>query len=176
MGEQDEVLEIVNEDNVIIGRATRAEVYTKGLYHRAVSIVVLNSERMMLLQQRSSAKRIFPLFWDLSASEHLKPGESYEEGAKRGLEEELGIKGVPVRRIRESHISLNEYGGRKDYEFAELYLAVADEPISIDRQEVAQAGFYPLSHISQLEAKGLLTPWFQDEWNWMKNNPTVLRT
>ena len=48
-----EVFEVVDEANTVIGRALRSEVHRLGLLHRAVHVLVFNSESELLLQQRS---------------------------------------------------------------------------------------------------------------------------
>ena len=40
---------------------------------------------------RSPKKTVCPSAWDLSCAEHLMSGETYREGAARGLKEELGL-------------------------------------------------------------------------------------
>ncbi len=42
---------------------------------------------MKYLQKRSSHKLLEANCWDLSCAEHIVVGESYLEGAKRGLKE-----------------------------------------------------------------------------------------
>lgn len=86
-----EQLEVVSERNEVVGTAARRDIHTQGLLHRAAYCWVLDSSRQVLLQQRSHGKRIGPGLWDVSLAEHLDPGESYEEAARRGLHEELSI-------------------------------------------------------------------------------------
>ena len=49
----DEVFEIVNDSNVVIGLEKRAVVHAKGLQHRAVYCLVFNTDGQLLLQRRS---------------------------------------------------------------------------------------------------------------------------
>ena len=91
MNELDEILEVVDEKNKVIGKATRGECYKKGLLHRAVNIFIFNSQGEVFLHQRSEKKLKYPGFWDLSCSEHVRVRESFENAATRGLREELGI-------------------------------------------------------------------------------------
>lgn len=98
---------MVNESNQIIGQATRQKCYQEGLLHRAVNVFIFNSRGEVFLQQRSSNKLNFPLCWDISASEHVQSGESFDSAAHRGLKEELGIETtldliLPVHRIDSS--------------------------------------------------------------------------
>ncbi|DBA93406.1 TPA: hypothetical protein ACH3X2_003676 [Trebouxia sp. C0005] len=86
-----ELLEVVNDNNQVIGLEQRGVIHSEGLRHRAVYCLVFDSKRRLLLQQRSPRKQIGPGQWDLSVAEHLLPGETYLQAAARGLDEELGI-------------------------------------------------------------------------------------
>ncbi|MEW6139923.1 MAG: NUDIX domain-containing protein [Thermodesulfobacteriota bacterium] len=87
----DEILEIVTLDDRVVGRATRAEIHAKGLFHRAVHIFVFNRAGDLYVQRRSPEKDRHPSKLDSSAAGHVDPGESYEQAALRELDEELGI-------------------------------------------------------------------------------------
>lgn len=91
---QDEYLDIVDENDNVIGKDTRENIYTKGLEHdvRVINIFVFNSEGKLLLPKKSIKSRFFPGCFDFSCGEHVTSGEDYYQAAKRGLEEELGIK------------------------------------------------------------------------------------
>ena len=72
----EEVFDICDKDNVVIGREKRIEVHRKGLLHRAVHVLVYDEDKKkLLLQKRAEKKRINPSKWDLSVGEHLQPGE-----------------------------------------------------------------------------------------------------
>lgn len=49
----DELFEIVNEDNNVVGIQTRADVHARGLRHRAVYCLVFDIQGQLLLQRRS---------------------------------------------------------------------------------------------------------------------------
>mgnify|MGYP000985353457 CR=1 FL=1 len=88
----DEVLDVVNAEDEIIGTATRAEIHEKNLAHRSVHILVFDKYKRVYLQQRSKFKDTHPLAWTSSASGHIDAGESYENAAIRELEEELSLE------------------------------------------------------------------------------------
>ncbi len=95
----DEVFDVVDEGDEVVGRATRREVHEKGLLHRAVHVFVVNRHGELLLQKRSRFKDVHPGVWDSSAAGHLDAGEGYAEAARRELEEELGIRGVETEEV-----------------------------------------------------------------------------
>lgn len=86
-----EILDIVDEQDVVIGQATRADIHARGLLHRAVHVFVFNSAGRLLVQLRTAEKDEFPLCYTSSASGHIDSGEDYETAAVREMEEELGL-------------------------------------------------------------------------------------
>ena len=89
-----EILDVVNEQDEVVGRKPRGEIHRLGLKHRAVHVLVFNTRGDLFLQKRSLAKDCFPGAWDSSASGHLDMGEGYEACAARELREELGLETV----------------------------------------------------------------------------------
>lgn len=96
----EEIFDVVNDRDEIIGRNTRAEVHRLGLQHRAVHILVFNARGELFLQKRSLKKDCFPGKWDSSAAGHLDCGEDYDACAIRELREELGhTSPEPLQRL-----------------------------------------------------------------------------
>ena len=96
----EELFDIVDETDEVIGQRARPEVHRLGLRHRAVHVLVFNSRGHLFLQKRSLRKDCFPGAWDSSASGHLQPGESYDAAAVRELQEELGLTlDIPLERL-----------------------------------------------------------------------------
>ncbi|MBK1827598.1 16S rRNA (adenine(1518)-N(6)/adenine(1519)-N(6))-dimethyltransferase RsmA [Haloferula rosea] len=87
----DELFDVVDESDEVVGEATRAEVHEKGLIHRAVHVFAINHRGELLLQLRSRLKDAHPGVWDSSVAGHLDRGENYRDAAIREMEEEMGI-------------------------------------------------------------------------------------
>jgi isopentenyldiphosphate isomerase len=87
----EEIFDIVNERDEVVGQNTRREVHVRGLWHRAVHVLVFNARGEVFLQKRSLRKDIAAGKWDSSASGHLDSGEDYDACAVRELREELGL-------------------------------------------------------------------------------------
>ena len=90
----EDIFDIVDENNNVIGKAPRSEVHASGLAHRAVHVLIycdtLNG-RKLLLQKRSALKDLFPNLYTTSCSGHVDSGESYEVAVVREMREETGI-------------------------------------------------------------------------------------
>jgi isopentenyl-diphosphate delta-isomerase type 1 len=106
-----EILEIVDSHDKVIGSATRGEIHRQGFLHRAVHIFVFNKAGQVYIQRRSLSKDRHPGKLDSSAAGHVDPGESYEQTAIRELGEELGIKAEvkEVLRVPASEQTDNEH-------------------------------------------------------------------
>lgn len=87
----EEWVDWVDENNQVVGQVTRKRALQEGLHHRAVYVWLCRENGEMLLQKRANNKRIGGGQWDVSVAEHLLPGETYRDAARRGLLEELNI-------------------------------------------------------------------------------------
>lgn len=111
----DDLLPIVDEENRLLGCATRGEVHRRRLRHRAVHIVVHDGAGGVLLQKRSTHKDSFPGWWDISVGGHVDFGEMYAEAAAREIREELGVSGE-LREVARRHADATS-----GWEFVRIY-------------------------------------------------------
>lgn len=168
----EELVDVVNEENEVIEKASRGEAHKKGLIHRALSVLVINSKGEILLQQRSANRSIHTLSWDLSTSEHVLSGETYEQAGVRSVKEELGVE-VSVKRVNKTNLQKREYRVRGEtvyeYEMVTMLVATHEGPFKIDPNEVDQVKFFSEKEIEKMIKNGTkFTPWFLDEWNFVK--------
>lgn len=91
----DEIVDLVNEQDEVIGQSTKGEVNSNpNVIHREVAVLIYNNEGKILIQQRSKNKRTNPLMWIISVAGHVKSGQTYDEAAHIELCEELGFDTV----------------------------------------------------------------------------------
>ena len=89
---QDEYLDLVNEEDKVIGRKRRSEVYKLNLSNfRVINVFIKNSKDQLWIPRRGAAKRIYPLCLDMSVGGHVESGESYEDALEREIKEEINI-------------------------------------------------------------------------------------
>ena len=69
---------------------TKSEIKRDGDYHRAISVLILNGDKI-LLQKRCSKKKIYPNLWSIFVKGHVKSGENSIEASIREIKEEVGL-------------------------------------------------------------------------------------
>ncbi|MYV52813.1 NUDIX domain-containing protein [Streptomyces sp. SID3212] len=95
MGAADEILDVVDENDRVVGQAPRGEVYAKRLRHRCVFVLARDAEDRVFVHRRTAEKLVFPSLYDMFVGGVLGAGETYDEAALREAEEELGVSGLP---------------------------------------------------------------------------------
>ncbi|HEY2343380.1 MAG TPA: 16S rRNA (adenine(1518)-N(6)/adenine(1519)-N(6))-dimethyltransferase RsmA [Chthoniobacteraceae bacterium] len=136
-----EIFDVVDEYDHPTRTATRHEVHTQKLRHRAIHIFVFNRAGELFLQKRSRWKDAHPLEWDSSAAGHVNAGRGYDETARRELMEELGVE-APVQEIG----AVAACAGT-GWEFVRLYRAEHEGPFSLPPAEIETGGWFTLGQI-----------------------------
>ncbi len=95
MSAGDELLDIVDERDRVVGQARRAEAYARRLRHRCVFVLVRDAEDRIFVHRRTATKLVFPSCYDMFVGGVVGAGESYDEAALREASEELGVEGLP---------------------------------------------------------------------------------
>ncbi len=134
-----EYFETYDVDGHPTGLVLRSEVHRLGLWHRATNVLLFDPAGRLYIQRRAARKDVWPNAWDISVGEHLKPGETYEQAAHRGLAEELAVSGVTLTALGgvvRAQIEVPESGIR-DYELNQTFRGDYDGPITADPAEVA---------------------------------------
>ena len=134
----EEIFDVVNEGDEVIGQQSRGEVHRLGLMHRAVHVLVFNAAGQVFLQKRSLKKDRQPGVWDSSASGHLSSGEDYDACAVRELREEIGLQlGEAPRRLFKLAAC-----AETDQEHVWVYRCEAEGRFRLDPDEVERGGWY----------------------------------
>lgn len=87
-----ELLDVVDRDNQVVGKATRAEVHRRKLFHRAAHLLLTDGMGRFLLQKRSVRKHDYPEHWDSSVSGHVVSGDGFEGTVVKESAEEIGYQ------------------------------------------------------------------------------------
>lgn len=88
----EEYLDLVDENDVVVGRELRSEIYKNGQHnYRVVNAFIVNSEGKLWIPRRTKTKSIAPLGLDFSVGGHVESGSDYVETLKKEAREELNI-------------------------------------------------------------------------------------
>lgn len=122
-----EFLNIVDEEDNIIGQEDRLTIHREGLLHREIHVYFITPNKEIIFQHRAKDKDTFPDLLDATVGGHVEIGDSYEKTAIKETEEETGVK------IKENDILLisksansakDEISQKINYAFQSEYLYV----------------------------------------------------
>lgn len=167
----DELFDVVNEDNNVIGQELRSIVHQRGLWHRGTNVFLFTPDGKLLVQQRSKNKDTFPSALDCSVSEHVQAGEDYFHAAVRGLKEELGIEGIELRLL----IEFSMIYGRNDNEISQMFEGIVDpSAVHFDPNEIERISCHTLDELSAMLSVGqvVFSRWFEQLLLWYLGKPS----
>ncbi|SEB63545.1 NUDIX domain-containing protein [Streptomyces melanosporofaciens] len=91
-----ELLDIVDERDRVVGQARRGDAMAHRLRHRCVFILARDAQGRVFVHRRTAGKLVFPSLYDMFVGGVVGAGEGYDEAALREAEEELGVRGLPA--------------------------------------------------------------------------------
>jgi isopentenyldiphosphate isomerase len=169
----DELLDVVNDEDIVIGREMRSVVHRRGLQHRGVHVFLFTQDDRLLVQRRSKDRAASPSSLDCSVSEHVQAGEDYRTAAFRGMKEELGLKAVELREI----VTFRMNYGPNDNEISRTYQGFVDPAqVQFDPVEIEGISYYSLAELLQRMQAGeeAFCSWFVQIVQWAIGNPSGL--
>ncbi|GGR78657.1 putative Nudix hydrolase [Streptomyces humidus] len=153
MSAADEILDVVDENDRVVGRSPRGRVYAEGLRHRCVFIRARDTEGRLFVHRRTATKLVFPSLYDMFVGGVVGAGEAYDDAALREAEEELGVSGLP----RPEFLFKFLYdGGPAGSWWSAVYEVRCELPVRPQAEEVAWHAF-----LSEEEVERRLSVW---EW------------
>lgn len=138
----DELVDVVDASDRVLGRASRAEMRAGRLRHRATYLLLFNPRGELFVHLRTASKDVYPSHWDVAVGGVVAAGESYDEGARRELAEEVGIRGVapePLFDIAYADAA-NQVNGR-------VYRVVWDGALTLQPEEVVRGEWITLDAV-----------------------------
>jgi isopentenyl-diphosphate Delta-isomerase len=145
----EEIFDVVNERDEVIGQAPRKEVHARGLWHRAVHVLVFNARGEVFLQKRSMKKDIAAGKWDSSSSGHLDTGEEYDICAVRELREEIGLDVTATRTPPPQRLFKIDACPETGWEFCWIYRCENEGPFTLHPDEIETGGWFAPEFVTQ---------------------------
>ncbi len=176
-----DTLILVDEADREIGHLSKARCHDgRGILHRAFSLLIFNAQGDLLLQQRSAAKRLWPLYWSNSCCSHPRRSENMDTAVHRRLYEELGVH-CPLQFLFKFQYQAQWDAHGAENELCSVYIGRTAETVRADPAEIAGVRWVRPEQLSEDMSRrrpGAFTPWFIMEWEriWSDHRPAVLGT
>ncbi|MGP4047363.1 NUDIX hydrolase [Streptomyces sp. 2A115] len=154
MSSADEILDIVDENDEVVGQARRGDAYARGLRHRCAFIQVRDAEGRLFVHRRTPTKLVFPSLYDMFVGGVVGAGETYDDAALREAEEELGVSGLP-RPVFLFKFLYDDGAGQSWW--SAVYEVRCELPVQPQVEEVDWYGFLPEAEVGRRLA----------EWAWV---------
>jgi len=119
---KDELLDIIDEGNQVIGQALKSAVHDRGLPHRVGAVLLQRGDGRYLIPTASEIKAEAGRLYH-SAAGHVLSGETCRECAQRELLEETGILADGLEHLGSFWFE-KDYPSRKEKEKFEVYEAI----------------------------------------------------
>lgn len=134
----DELVDLVDLQDRVVGQAPRSEVRAGNLLHRGVGILCRNSRGEIYVHRRTPTKDLFPHLHDMFVGGVVGSGESYEAAAAREVAEELGIPDA-----RPVFLFAHLYQGEHNRAWVHVFLVEWDGPVVHQESEIEWGAWMP---------------------------------
>jgi isopentenyl-diphosphate Delta-isomerase len=150
----------------------------RGILHRAFSLLIFNGSGELLLQQRSVAKRLWPLYWSNSCCSHPRRAETMEAAIQRRLYEELGLR-CPLHFLFKFQYQAQFDATGAENELCSVFIGRTTDSVKINSDEILSWRWVsPEALQAEMTGgrSGNFTPWFMLEWAriWRDHRAQVL--
>lgn len=126
---------LVNEHDEEVGHMEKMQAHREGLLHRAISVILINSKKEILLQQRALHKYHSPGLWSNTCCSHPYPNESTEAAANRRLSEEMGLSSHLEHRYAFIYKVALEHG-LTEHEYDHVFVGYCNQDPTLNSEEV----------------------------------------
>jgi isopentenyldiphosphate isomerase len=147
-----ELIDVVDDAGAVVRRVTRREMRARRLPHRSTYILVTNRHGELFIHLRTATKDVYPSYWDPCVGGVLVAGESFDEGAVRELDEELGVT-APLERLFPL-----QYEDAANVVRGMVYRARHDGPFRLQAEEIVRGEFATLDAVVARAAREPFCP------------------
>ena len=173
-----ELLDIVDDNDLVVGALSRGEIHQRELKHRSVHVLVFDGDGSLLLQKRSMEKDQCAGMWDTSCAGHVESGQSYADTAPRELQEELGFSSA----VELNTLFKMEPTPKNGNEFAMVYSVVHKGPFVAAEDEIDELRWFTFLELDRWveslstsgeSAEQDLTSGFMEIWNRYRDSESI---
>lgn len=162
----EEIIDIVNESDEIVGSAPRKGIHSTALLHRSAHIFLIDFQGRIWLEKRALTTDTYPGYYNSSAAGHISHGESYLVGAQREALEELGIENLQLEEKHKLTAS-----AETSNEFVAFFVVKSDSKPKINEEATVSLTPYSIAQIDQMIINGeKFVPIFLKLFEWYKKH------
>jgi isopentenyldiphosphate isomerase len=141
MNPADEIVDVIDAAGNTIGVFTRRQMRAERLPHRCTYALVFNTRGELFIHLRTATKDLYPSHWDACIGGVLAAGETFAQGVRREIQEELGIDADAEELFPfcyEDHATTVQ---------AMVYRLVHGGPFVLQAEEIVRGEFSPLADV-----------------------------
>jgi 8-oxo-dGTP pyrophosphatase MutT (NUDIX family) len=137
----EELVDVIDDAGRVVRTVSRREMRGQRLPHRCTYILVFDQQGHLFIHLRTPTKDVFPSHWDVCVGGVLAAGETFADGARRELHEELGIDAAPVEQFPFRYVD--------EHSFAHgmVYHVLHDGPFQLQADEIVRGEFIPVAEV-----------------------------
>ena len=151
--ERQQTVEIVDRDNRVVSHVPRATMRKENLLHRAVKVLITNSQGQVFVHRRTSTKDLFAGMHDLFVGGVVQSGESYAAAAVRVLATEVGIS-----QVTPEFTCIHLHQGARSRAWIQIYQVVWDGPMDYHPDHIEWSGWIPDGELNQWIRRQAVVP------------------
>jgi isopentenyldiphosphate isomerase len=141
MSAADELVDVIDDEGRTIAVVARRQMRQQRLPHRCTYVLVFNARGELFVHLRTAAKDVYPGHWDVAIGGVLAAGETFEQGVRREIREEIGIDAVaealfPFR-----------YADERTTVQAMVYRLIHEGPFQLQAEEIVRGDFVPMTNV-----------------------------
>jgi isopentenyl-diphosphate delta-isomerase len=168
---EDELLILVDSSDNQTGSLSKAQCHDgDGVLHRAFSIFLFNGDGELLLQQRTSGKRLWPMYWSNSCCSHPRQGEAIAVAAGRRLQDELHTAAELEFVFKFGYQATFGCLGSEN-ELCHVFLGNVEGEPTANESEIEAIRYVSAAELEREfeSTPDVFTPWFIMEWQRLNN-------
>jgi isopentenyldiphosphate isomerase len=147
-----ELVDVVDEAGRVVATVSRREMRARRLAHRSVYVLVFDRRGALFVHLRTADKDVYPSHWDVAIGGVLAAGESFDDGARREVREELGVELAPER------LFPFRWTDRANDVHGMVYRAEHDGPFRLQPEEIVRGEFVALDEVERRTANAPFCP------------------
>lgn len=147
--DKEDFLEIVDDEDKVVGIGYWEDVFENYTF-RSSNVLVFNDKGELFVHQRSN-NIPYGGKWDVKVGGCLRIGESYEQGARREVKEEIGVDLETLEFLFKFQFRNGHSSNRA------VYKTVHNGPFKLDEHEITQGRFMKFEEIRDMIKNGEMT-------------------